>query len=219
MADETDICYICNVGEKDDMKFMMEKQCGCTTWHPIHWSCFKVVREKKDTCDLCKYKYTFQLTSNKLIQDYQKSYYLSGNIESKGALIDGKKSGLWVYYYDKPGKNKQLEGYYVNGQKHDLWREYYESGKLKVEIRYNKGGLFGEMKEYYKSGSLKIHTQYVYGKLLGFYKKYYESGALNEEGNYQYDKKEGKWKKYETVVTDIEYVNGEVVSTDQKSSN
>jgi antitoxin component YwqK of YwqJK toxin-antitoxin module len=75
-----------------------------------------------------------------------REFYQSGRISGSGDLTEGRKIGIWAYFYENG--NKESEGNYgtytYNHEHGDFyfsvkigfWRYWYESGKIKAEGRY-----------------------------------------------------------------------------------
>ena len=120
------------------------------------------------------------------------------NIEglSEGSFRNGKKSGMFSFYYD----NGQLEsqGYYSNNLQQRKWTHYYENGQLNGTGSYKDGdgtdlgnsgvprhGRTGKWKFYHDNGQLSQEGTWKDGKPDGPYKFYYENGQLKEEGTFK----------------------------------
>lgn len=66
--------------------------------------------------------------------------------------------------------------------KFDKSTEYYDTGELKANRSYNKGGqLHGLVKEYYKDGNLSAEFNYANGTPDGIQKLYYENGKIKRK--------------------------------------
>jgi antitoxin component YwqK of YwqJK toxin-antitoxin module len=63
-----------------------------------------------------------------------KRYYVSGQIESSGEILNGVKNGLWKYWYED-GK-KALEENYVNGRKSGKFKSWFPDGTILEEGEY-----------------------------------------------------------------------------------
>lgn len=72
---------------------------------------------------------------------------------------------------------------------------FYESGKIKVEIPYNRGVVDGIAKEYFESGRLAKEIHYKNGKEM-FYKSYFDNDNKQEKKNTLMD-------IVKTILTDI----------------
>ena len=78
--------------------------------------------------------------------------YPSGIKKVEGQLVDGKRHGKWIYYYE----NGFIwsEGYYRNGIRDGYSLVYYKNGQKKITGQYKKNLRYGEWKVYEKDGSL-----------------------------------------------------------------
>ena len=72
---------------------------------------------------------------NKFTEQHPFSGKVTG--KSQGRVKDGRKEGLWEYYYD----NGQLEhkGNYKDGKKEGLWECYKKNGQLYRTRTYKDG--------------------------------------------------------------------------------
>ena len=61
-------------------------------------------------------------------------YWSNRNLWSEGNFVDGKKTGLWKYYYING--NLQWEGNFVDGKDTGLWKYYNREGQLNKLISY-----------------------------------------------------------------------------------
>ena len=96
-----------------------------------------------------------------------------GNITGKteqGTIRNGKKEGLWVYYYD----NGQLsyKGTFKFGKKDGTWVYYHSNGQLSYKVTYKDD------------------------KKDGPYVNYYDNGQLGSKGTYKNGKEDGRWVRY-----------------------
>jgi antitoxin component YwqK of YwqJK toxin-antitoxin module len=111
------------------------------------------------------------------------SYYLNGNIESKGLFDSNETSGVWEFFYET-GKLK-MRGILFKGANYGMWEYFYESGQKSME-----GIIYGKQRE-------------------GAWKMYYENGQIREMGAYKDNKHTGQWKTFfedGTLKGEIEYV-------------
>lgn len=141
----------------------------------------------------------------------QTFYYESGEIQSKGELVNGKENGVWNYYYENG--NIQVSAGYENGLESGLWKWYSESEQLLKEGTYNNG-LFDETWLVYNAkGILVDSSNYLNGRLNDGYISYHENGKLFQKGQYRRDKQVGQWKIYNDngfIVASGEFDNGEL---------
>jgi antitoxin component YwqK of YwqJK toxin-antitoxin module len=89
------------------------------------------------------------------------TFYLDGQLEGTGSIINNKNEGEWKYYY----KSGQIEckGYFFNDLPGGRWEYYYENGKLKSAGEYAQGKMIGLWSFYDKKGKLINHVSYKNG--------------------------------------------------------
>ncbi|MDH4090757.1 MAG: toxin-antitoxin system YwqK family antitoxin [Cyclobacteriaceae bacterium] len=113
------------------------------------------------------------------------SYYLNGNVESKGLFDNNETSGIWEFYYET-GKLK-MRGILFKGANYGMWEYFFESGQKSMEgIIYGKMRE-GEWKTYYENGQVKEVGTYENNKHVGPWKTFFEDGALKGEIEYADD--------------------------------
>jgi hypothetical protein len=79
-------------------------------------------------------------------------------------------------------------GFLENGKKEGLWYYFYETGELKQEIGYKDGVEHGSFKLFHENGNIAITCTKVNGKTVGLWQEYYEDGRIKEIGQYNNDK-------------------------------
>lgn len=92
-------------------------------------------------------------------------WWSEGMPRSQGALKNGKKEGLWTWWYEQRywGKigQKEEEGTYKNGKKEGLWTKwYYGRDQKKEEGTYENGYKTGVWTEWYENGLKKEEITY-----------------------------------------------------------
>ena len=133
------------------------------------------------------------------------SYYLNGNVESKGQFTNNETSGVWEFFYETA--NLKMRGILFKNANYGLWEYFYESGQKSMEgIIYGKNRE-GEWKSYYENGQLKEIGEYTNNKRKGLWKNYFEDGVLKGEIDYSDDF--GTYTEY--------YHSGKVLGTGPKS--
>jgi len=120
------------------------------------------------------------------------SYYLNGNIESKGQFANNETIGIWEFYFET-GKLK-MRGILRKNSNYGLWEYFYESGEKSMEGTINGKNREGEWKSYYENGNLKESGLYLNNKRVSNWKMYFEDGVLKGEINYVDDF--GVFKEY-----------------------
>ena len=76
---------------------------------------------------------------NGLRHGLTKTYYPSGNIESKNDFLDDKLEGRCINYYDMPGKLIKEVLNFKNGKPHGKQSSYSTSRKLLFRDFYKNG--------------------------------------------------------------------------------
>ncbi|WKV10832.1 toxin-antitoxin system YwqK family antitoxin [Marivirga harenae] len=144
------------------------------------------------------------------------SYYISGELKSKGQYINDETYGQWKYYYEN-GKLK-MQGQLKNNSNHGLWSYYFENGELRMEGRIYDGQRQSLWKYYYETGIIKSEGEYkddqknglwtnysengnlkakaIYKNGNGIYKEFYPSGNLKSEGFIKDEQSDSLWKNY-----------------------
>ncbi len=146
----------------------------------------------------------------------KKEYYDTGELKIEGKFIEGKKKGLWKYFYKngiiaktinyKDNKVKEWKKFYddgnikeegnsLNDKKIGLWKNYYHNGIISRTINY-KDNNKQIWKENYSSGKLRWKAECIDGIRNGLYKGYFESGELSSIGVLKNNLPVGKWKEY-----------------------
>lgn len=133
-------------------------------------------------------------------------YTPSGVLESEGKMRGKEREGKWLYYHED-GKSIMSEENYADGKLDGEYRTFYPSGEP-TEIAYYKNGLLhGNYKKYSIKGFLYQDFNYSEGKLNGmaiYYSR--KTGDLIKKGPFKDDQRVGTWENY---------VDGELVSTEQ----
>jgi len=149
-----------------------------------------------------------------LVKEYEEgsdlakvSFYTpTGALESKGMMKGKEREGKWLYYHPD-GKSVMSEENYLNGKLDGDYKTFYPSGEPTEITAYKKGLLHGNYKKYSIKGFLYQDFNYANGKLNGmaiFYSR--KSGDLIKKGPFKDDLRVGTWENY---------VDGELVSTEQ----
>jgi len=114
----------------------------------------------------------------------EKSYYITGELESEMQQKKGMYDGNFKYYYED-GTLKQ-EGTFVQDKMEGLIKTYYSDGTLKEEVTLVANLTQGPFKEYNENGTLKTEGGYTSKNDRealeeGELKKYDENGELIEK--------------------------------------
>ncbi len=175
--------------------------------------------------------YQVKDTISNIVHGRYISYFLNGNIESKGHFVNNETTGVWEFFYEtgnlkmkgvlRQNSNYGLwEYYYENGQKsmegtinekkrEGIWRIFYESGELKEEGSYKDNMREGLWKTYFEDGALRGEIEYTDDN--GRYVEYYHSGKVLAEGPKASTKNVGHWRYYAedgTLNGEGEFING-----------
>jgi antitoxin component YwqK of YwqJK toxin-antitoxin module len=120
------------------------------------------------------------------------SYYLNGNIESKGQFVNNETSGVWEFFYETG--NLKMRGILRQSSNYGLWEYFYENGQRSMEGTINGKNKEGVWKIYYESGELKEEGMYVGNKREGLWKVFFEDGRL--KGEIEYKEDHGRFTEY-----------------------
>jgi antitoxin component YwqK of YwqJK toxin-antitoxin module len=121
-----------------------------------------------------------------------KEYYSENCIKAEGSVENGKKEGLWIFYYPDGKKNKEIN--YKVGIENGIWLMWHENGNLYIEQSKINGKTNGLWKEYYENGKIKEIGEYIEGV-------YTPKDFWDEEGNQLL--KNGNGKKIEKFGADL----------------
>jgi antitoxin component YwqK of YwqJK toxin-antitoxin module len=113
------------------------------------------------------------------------SYYLNGNIESKGHFTNNETTGVWEFFYETG--NLKMRGILRQNANYGLWEYFYESGQKSMEGNINGKNREGEWKTYYENGQVKEIGEYAGSKRIGLWTIYFEDGVLKGEVDYSDD--------------------------------
>ncbi len=149
------------------------------TWHDAERKHVKEFYQVKDTIS--------NIAHGKYI-----SYYLNGNIESKGQFTNNETTGIWEFYYETG--NLKMRGILRQNANYGKWEYYYESGEKSMEGTLNGRKREGEWKTYYENGQLHEAGAYHDDKRVGFWKAWFEDGA--RRGEIDYDNDFGTYTEY-----------------------
>lgn len=135
------------------------------------------------------------------------SYFLNGNIESKGHFVNNETTGVWEFFYETG--NMRMRGVLRQNSNYGLWEYYYENGQKSMEGMINEKMKEGRWKIYYESGKLKEEGDYIKNTKNGLWRTYYEDGAL--QGEIEYVNDHGRYIEYSH--------SGKVLSEGPRSGN
>jgi uncharacterized protein len=131
-------------------------------------------------------------TIRNILQGEYVSYFMNGNMESRGQFTDNETTGVWEFFYET-GKLK-MRGILKQNANHGLWEYFYESGRKSMQGNVNGRKREGEWISYYENGKVKEIGEYVNDKRHGLWKAYFEDGVLKGEIDYVHDT--GRYTEY-----------------------
>ncbi|MEX2232475.1 MAG: hypothetical protein WD824_09960 [Cyclobacteriaceae bacterium] len=113
------------------------------------------------------------------------SYYLNGNVESRGQFTNNETTGVWEFFYETG--NLKMRGILKQNANYGLWEYFYESGQKSMKGNVNGKNREGEWISYYENGQVKEAGEYINNKRQGLWKSYFEDGVLKGEIDYSND--------------------------------
>ncbi len=149
------------------------------TYHDAEKKVIKEVYQVKDTIQ-------------NILHGRYVSYFLNGNLESKGQFVNNETSGVWEFYYETG--NLKMRGILRQNSNYGLWEYFYENGQKSMEGTINNRLREGLWKIYYESGDLKESGNYVVDKRSGLWRTYFQDGVLRGEIEYADD--HGRYTEY-----------------------
>ena len=88
----------------------------------------------------------------------QLEYHETGQLMSRGQLLNGQRHGVWNSYYDSGMPWSQVN--YDAGTEHGTYRTYHPNGEPAIEGAYDQGTRIGSWSFYGEDGSvLKRETR------------------------------------------------------------
>ena len=136
--------------------------------------------------------YQVKDTIRNVVHGTYASYYLNGNIESKGQFTNDETTGVWEFFYES-GKLK-MRGALFKGASYGFWEYFFEDGAKSMEGIIYGQNKEGEWRVYYEDGEIKEIGEYKNGKRNGAWKFYYEDGLL--KGDIEYEDDYGRYTEY-----------------------
>lgn len=120
------------------------------------------------------------------------SYFLNGNMESKGQFMNNETTGVWEFFYETG--NMKMRGILRQNSNYGLWEYFFENGTKSMEGTINGRNKEGEWRIYYESGELKETGMYVDNKRTALWKTYFEDGVVR--GEIEYTDDHGRYTEY-----------------------
>ena len=158
----------------------------------------------------------------------KETVYHKNSNEVDGCWVDGKRDGVWRWWYDNDQHTLRSEGHYVDGKEDGTWRWWYSNDQqttgslrhtLESEGHYVNGKLDGVRREWYNNDqhTLKSERNYVDGKLNGTWRWWYNNDqhTLESEEYYVAGKLDGVRREWydndqHTLRYEKHYVDGKV---------
>lgn len=138
----------------------------------------------------------------------------AGKLIEEGILINGKKNGAWVTYFeDKEDRVKSIANY-VNDNLNGQFLTFSNRGQIETQTSYINGQYDGVYTKY-RFGNVEETATYINGQMDGTFKQFYNSNKLKLEAQYKNGKQHGSYKYYDeegNIMMEYEYANGEKVS-------
>ena len=125
---------------------------------------------------------------------YYRSWYKNGQVEFKGRLKKGVKTGLFTYYSENRKKIK--EAHYKDDILHGPFVQWYPNGNKKTECGYQNGNLNTQYTSWYENGQPQENTIYNNGELIGEFTYWYENGNTKAKGTYVHGSLDGKYSAW-----------------------
>ena len=149
-----------------------------------------------------------------IVKEYHKNddlaevqfFTTAGILESKGLMNGKNREGKWLFFHSD-GKSIMSEENYKDGKLNGVYNTFYPNGELTEITSYKNGLIDGNYKKYSIKGLLYNDFNYSRGKLNGmaiYYSR--KTGDLIKKGPFKDDMRVGTWENY---------VDGELVSTEQ----
>lgn len=139
-------------------------------------------------------------------------YYKTGEVSSRGTLVEGKPDGYWENYY--PDGTVKSKGSRRNFLLEGIWYFYNPDGTPAQSVTYEKGIKQGEEKIYENGVLLQLFT-YKNGLRQGVSYEYYPDGKTKAENFYLNDQLFGRGYQFDpdgTVNTLYGYKDGRITS-------
>jgi len=139
----------------------------------------------------------------------------AGKIIEEGILINGKKNGAWITYFeDKEEARIKSLANYVNDQPNGVFLTFSNRGQIETQTSY-VNGIYDGIYTKYRFGNVEETATYINGKMEGTFKQFYNNNKIKLEAGYKNGKQHGIYKYYDEageVMMEYEYNNGEKVS-------
>ena len=119
----------------------------------------------------------YKINSDKPFSGLIVNKYESGQKYTKGYLTNGRKDGIWTWWYENGQKSKEVD--YFDGKTLDVLYKKWDDNGQNEEGTLKDRKLDGFVTEWYENGQKKYETIYKDGKLISK-KEWIEHGSLKE---------------------------------------
>ena len=109
----------------------------------------------------------------------------------EGQVVNGKKEGTWIEYFNSNTYLPKKIVNYVNGKKNGVFVEIDKTGSITKKAEYKDDVLEGQASEWYRGGRLSKLNTYKNGKLNGKQILCYEKGGNLEVSEYKDGQRDG----------------------------
>jgi antitoxin component YwqK of YwqJK toxin-antitoxin module len=169
-------------------------------------------KEKEETYKSGRIKILGKYEDGKLSELLEASaeFYANGQKKSEGWLKNGKKEGLWAFWFEEG--QKESEGNYKDGNEEGQWISWFRNGEEESRGNYKNGKNEGLWSFWYNRGPKKSEGNYKDGNEEGQWISWFEDGSKEFEGNFKNGLKDGQGISYENglKVYDGEWKNGKM---------
>lgn len=122
------------------------------------------------------------------------SYFMNGNIESKGNFSNNETAGVWEFFYETG--SLKMRGMLKQSANYGVWEYFYESGQKSMEGTINGRNREGIWTMYYENGNVKELGEYSGNRRNGLWRSYYEDGKT-VRGEITYSDDFGRYIEYD----------------------
>lgn len=122
------------------------------------------------------------------------SYFVNGNVDSKGNFSNNEANGVWEFFFESG--NLKMRGILKQSANYGIWEYFYESGQKSMEGTINGKNREGTWTMYYESGKVKEVGDYANNRRNGNWKTFYEDG-VTLKGEIMYSDDFGRYLEYD----------------------
>lgn len=105
----------------------------------------------------------FQSTNGESILIKEIQYYENGNKRIEGAISDGKRTGIWMFWFEHGSLWREVN--YLDGAPDGITTAYHENGEIFYQGNFLQGKKQGEWSFYDIEGNLINQIVFEYGTL------------------------------------------------------